>query len=147
MIAFDRLEQPRHAIQRLRGRTRVVDLLEEVEEGRRRPLRGQPEQVQQVPHLDRMYLHRGRRQQDQSLRTRLESAHQLEQRVRAALLRAAGGAPAGMVRLVQDDQVPRLGIVEQHGGAVLPAHQVAGRDHDGFFVPAPRVDLALVVPA
>ena len=94
-----------------------------------------------------MHLHRGRGQQDQSLRTRLESAHQPEQRVRAALLRAAGGAPAGMVRLVQDDQVPRLGIVEQHNGAVPSAHQVAGRDHDGFFVPAPWVDLALVVPA
>ena len=93
-----------------------------------------------------MHLHRRRRQEDEALGARLEGAHQREQRVRAAFPRAAGGAPAGVVRLVEDDQVPRLGV-EQHGGAVLPAHQVARRDDHGLFVPAARVDLALVAPA
>ena len=146
--ALDSLEQARHAIERLRRRVRLIGLLEEVEERRRRPLRGQTEQVQQIPHLDRMHLHRRRRQQEQPLGACLQGAHQLEQRVRAALLRAAGRAPTGVVRLIEDDQIPRLRlVVEQDGRAVLPAHQLAGGQHHGFLVPVLCVDLALVTTA
>ena len=147
VMALDSLEQPRHPIQRFRRGVRLPDLLEEVEERCLRPLRGQTEQIQQVPHLYRMHLHRGCGQQDESLRACLQGAHQLEQRVRAALLRAAGGASPGVVRLVEQDQVPGLGLVEQDRGALLPAHQLAGRQHHGFLVPALRVDRPLVIAA
>ena len=57
----------------------------------------------------------------------------------------SGRSPAGVVRLVEDDQVPRLGIVDERGAAVPSGASVAGRDLHRFFVPAPRVDLVLVV--
>ena len=90
----------------------MIDILEELEERIRRPFGRKPQQIQQIPHLDGVHLHRGRSQQHQALRVRPELPHQCEQSVRAALLPGARRAPPGMVRFVEHHQIPGLGLLK-----------------------------------
>ena len=83
--------------------------------GRSRPCsaaqrRRQAEQVEQVPDLDGVDLHRRRGQQDERLRLVLEPVHEPQEPVRAALLGRPGASAAGVVGLVEHDQVPVLGL-------------------------------------
>ena len=142
--ALDRLEQLRHAVHRLSRRARLLDILKEVEERPWRPFRRQPQQVQQVPDLHRVHLHGRCRQQQQALRAAFQLPHQAQQGVGSAFQGASGGAPAGMVGLVEHDQVPRVGILQKGRRPVAAAHQVARRDDDRFLVPVLSLHLAFV---
>ena len=84
ILPFHRLEQPRHAVQRLRRRVRLGEIVEEREKRLRRPFRRQPQQAQQIPYFDGMHLHGRRGEQYQALGTLLELPHQAQQRVRPA---------------------------------------------------------------
>ena len=106
--------------------------------------RGRPEQVEQVPDLDRVHLHRGRGEQYQPLGPVSECAHELEEGVRTPFLRRARRATPRVVRFVEHDEVPRLGIFQELGRTVPPAHEVARGDDDWLLVPLAPVDLALV---
>ena len=68
--------------------------------------------------------------------------HQPQEAVRAALLGRPGGLAAGVVGLVEDDQVPVLGL-EQVVGPVAAAHQVAGAEDERLLVPLVAADLPL----
>ena len=111
------------------------------------PLRRHTEQVQQVPDLDGMYLHRRRGQQDQPSGAVLQSLHQPEKPVRSAFLLASGTAPPGVVSFVEHHQIPRFGIFQKRRRPIPPAHQVARRNHRGFAVPVVAAHLAFVAPA
>ena len=74
----------------------------------------------------------------------LQPLHQAQQGVGAAFLGASGGPPPRMVRLVQHDQVPRLGVFQKGRGAVAAPHQVARRDDHRLPVPVVVAHLALV---
>ena len=92
------------------------------------PLIRQPEQIHQIPQLDRVHLHRSCCQQKQRAAFRLQLPHQPKQRVRPFLLRTPGAAPPCVVRFVQNEQVPISGI-EQLPLTVGPPHQETGHKH------------------
>ena len=69
-VALDGPEERRHPLHRLRRRARVREIVEEPEERAGRPFRRQSQQVEEVPYLDRMDLHRGRRQQHKTVSAR-----------------------------------------------------------------------------
>ena len=111
MVVLCGLEQPCHPLHRVGRRIRVVHVVEEFEERLCGPLPGQAQQVEQIPHLDGVDLHRGRGEQHEPLRTVLERPHQPEQRVRASFLLSACTAASRVVCLVQHHEIPRLGFV------------------------------------
>ena len=53
--------------------------------------------------------------------------NQLHQHVRAAFALPAGAATPGVMRLVEHDQIPRGGLIEQRHGAVAPLRVPARR--------------------
>ena len=71
-----------------------------------------------------MHLHRCRGQQEQAVGALLETLHQLQQKIGRAFLRGARALAARMMRLVENDEIPRVGHFEQFVLAVAPAHQV-----------------------
>ena len=145
MVVLRGPEQPRHPLHRVGRRIRVAHVVEELEERLCGPLAGQAQQVEQIPHLDRVDLHRGRGEQHEPLRTVLERPHQAEQRIRASFLLSACTAASRVVRLVQHHEIPRLGFVEECARPVAPAHQVAGGDDHRLSVPFALSDLPLVL--
>ena len=129
------------------GRARVREIVEEPEERAGRPFRRESQQVEEVPYLDRMDLHRGCRQQHEPLGACLERPHQREQGVRPAFPRRAGGAAAGVMRLVEHHQVPGLRLLQQRRAAVAPADEMARSDDGRLAVPLAPADLPFMPPA
>ena len=78
MVVLRSLEQPRHPLHRVGRRIRVAHVVEELEECLCGPLAGQAQQVEQIPHLDRVDLHGGRSEQHETPGTVLERPHQPE---------------------------------------------------------------------
>src|SRR5690606_33196932 len=64
---LNRPEYSGQTVERLMAWTVLQNLLEETDERLLRPFRRQPEQAQEIEHLDRMDLHRRGGQQDESL--------------------------------------------------------------------------------
>ena len=145
MLALRGPEKPRHPLHRVGRRIRVAHVVEELEERPCRPLVGQAQQVEQLPHLDGVDLHRGRGEQHEPPGTILERPHQPEQRVRAAFLLSARTAASRVVCLVEHHEIPRLGLVEECARPVAPAHQVARGDDHRLSVPLAWSDLPLVL--
>ena len=108
----------------------------------RLPASGEAEQPQQVPELDRVHLHRRGREQQQRSAPGPELLHQAEELVGPAFSRRSRRFPAGVMGLVQDEQVPVLSLKEVIG-AVGSTHELAGGEDERLLVPLLPVDLAL----
>ena len=132
-LALDRPEQPRHAVQRLRLRS--FEVVEKPEERVRSPLRRKSEQIEKIPKLDGMNLHRRRRQQDQARSPAPEIAHQLQQRVGTAFAGGSRPSAAGVVGFVEHHEIPTLRVFQESRRPVSAPHEMARRDHDRFPVP------------
>ena len=132
---FGGLEQAGHVLEIGMGGIGMPDGLEEAAEILWRPCRRKAEQVHQIPHLDRVDLHRRGGHQHQALRALLQAPHQPQEAVGAALAGGAGSFAPGMVRLVEDDEVPRLGVLQQLGHPVGAPHKLAGGDDGRLRVP------------
>ena len=130
--------------QPLGRRVRLREIVEEAEERVVGPLRRQSKQVQQIPYFDGMHLHGRGSQQNEPRGSLPESLHEAQECVGAALTGGTCRTPARMMRLVEHDQVPRFGILQEHCGSIAAPQQVAGRDHDRFAVPLAGLDLTLV---
>ena len=120
VCTLGRPKQRSHSVQGLRRRARLLDIVEEIEKRLGAPFGRQTEQAQQIPDFDGMYLHRRCGQQDQSLDTLFQSAHQLEQGIRTAFPLAARAAPPGMMRLVEHQQIPGFRLTEESLRSVGP---------------------------
>ena len=70
--ALDASKERRHPLHRFGRRVGVIEIVEEPEERIRCPFRRQLQQVEEVPNLDGMNLHRRRGQQDEALGALLE---------------------------------------------------------------------------
>ena len=92
-----------------------------------------------------MHLHRRGREQHERPALGSELLHQAKELVRSAFLRRARRFPAGVVGLVQDEQVPVLGL-EQIGRPVAPTHEMAGGEDKRLLVPLLPVNLAFGGP-
>ena len=105
----------------------------------RLPSTTETEEPEQVPELDGMHLHRCGRQQQERPALRSEFLHQAQKLIRAPFLRSPGGFSAGVMGLVQDDQVPVFGL-EQIGGSVATPHEMAGGEYERLLVPLLPID-------
>src|SRR5690606_35225843 len=133
--ALRRAEHARQLVELLVGRAGLLQDLEEAQERRLTPFRRHTQEVEQIPNLDRVHLHRRCGEQQQPLRAMAELTHEAQEHVRPALGGRAGALPARVVGLIQDDEVPRFGLLAQLALSVVAAHEVAGRDDRRFAAP------------
>jgi len=87
-----------------------------------------------------MYLHGRRRQQQERQRPFLDPVQEFEQAIRSPFTGKSGGLSAGVVRFVNDDDIPRLGLLGEFRDTFATTHQVAGGNDERLFMPVSSGD-------